>query len=169
VTNYVAVVGPKTVWPGSQTTKLDEIPDGTYNTIMLVETANSGIHWMEPRDLSFEQARRGINRESAPGISSHHMISHGYFYHEEKAGANVATADGAIYWLPPNVAPTTLESLLTIDGGEPARIDELYFRVWEAKRRLNWTNCVAVAVLLLSVLLLLLRPRRKPAEPGVES
>ncbi len=44
MTSYVAVVGPETMWPGSQSTKLSDIGDGTSNTLMVVEIANSGIH-----------------------------------------------------------------------------------------------------------------------------
>ena len=50
-TSYVVVVGPGTVFPGERPVKLGEIRDGSSNTVMLVEVANSGIHWMEPRDL----------------------------------------------------------------------------------------------------------------------
>lgn len=73
MTNYVAVVGPKTVWPEGETVKMDDIPDGTGNTIMLVEIADPDIRWMEPRDLSFEEAVRGVNPKSERGISSPHV------------------------------------------------------------------------------------------------
>ena len=55
-TNYVAVVGPNTAWPGEKSRKLGpaDFPGGTSNTIMVVEVADSGINWAEPRDLSLE-------------------------------------------------------------------------------------------------------------------
>ena len=50
-TNYVAVVGPKGVWPGATSGSRTMSGD---QTILLVEVANSDIHWMEPRDLSYD-------------------------------------------------------------------------------------------------------------------
>ncbi|MFH1923215.1 MAG: DUF1559 domain-containing protein, partial [Planctomycetota bacterium] len=47
-TNYVAIVGPDTAWPESNTTTVGDFTDGTSNTLLVVEVANSGIHWMEP-------------------------------------------------------------------------------------------------------------------------
>ncbi len=50
-TSYVAVVGPETLWPGDRAVRLDDVTDGLGNTLLVVEIANSGIHWLEPRDL----------------------------------------------------------------------------------------------------------------------
>ncbi len=74
-TNYLAVVGPGTAWPGSTSVKYDMVRDGLSNTLLLVEVANSGIHWMEPRDLPVSALSAGINPpNAAPGsaISSEH-------------------------------------------------------------------------------------------------
>ena len=57
VTNYVAVVGPNTMWPGSTPAKLAK--EGSDNDkILLIEITNSDINWMEPRDLTLEEALR---------------------------------------------------------------------------------------------------------------
>jgi hypothetical protein len=55
-TNYVAVVGPETVWPGSDRVSIGEITDGTSNTVLVVEVRDAGIPWLAPDDLS---SRRG--------------------------------------------------------------------------------------------------------------
>lgn len=70
-TNYLAVVGPMTAWPGETTTKLP-YRDGESNTILLVESSNSGIHWMEPRDLHVTQMNLTMNAPTGQGISSRH-------------------------------------------------------------------------------------------------
>ncbi len=70
-TSYLAVVGPGTVWSVDEPIGLDDIEDNTQ-TILLVEVAGSGISWMEPRDLSLQDALRGINAEPGPCISSGH-------------------------------------------------------------------------------------------------
>src|SRR5262245_32674018 len=106
--NYVAIVGSQTIWPGSKTTKMVDIKDGAANTIILVETHNSGIHWMEPRDLDIADIARGINPPLGMGISSGHV--HGV--------ANVAFADGMVKAIDNKASPKALRAALTIAGGE---------------------------------------------------
>lgn len=102
--NYVAVVGPETMWPGSKCTRLSKPYDSDVRTIMLVEITNSDIHWMEPRDLTFEQAMAGIQPESGLGISSEHPT-----------GIHYVTASGGVYALKRNIDPKELRKLLTVD------------------------------------------------------
>ena len=71
-TNYVAVVGPATAWPGGKCARFQDIKDGTSDTILLVEVADSTINWMEPRDMSFDRAVIGVNLDRRRGIGSHH-------------------------------------------------------------------------------------------------
>jgi hypothetical protein len=106
-TNYVAVVGPQTMWPGEKTITFGDIKDGTSNTIMVVELHNSGIHWMEPRDLDISQMPMGINPPLGQAISSHHPH-----------GAQVALADGSVGFLRDKLPASTLRALLTRSGGE---------------------------------------------------
>jgi hypothetical protein len=51
-TNFVAVVGPGTVFPSDGTSRrLADVSDGPENTLMVVEIVGAGIHWMEPKEL----------------------------------------------------------------------------------------------------------------------
>ena len=50
MTSYVAITGPHTAWPGGNGTKLDGLKNPA-KTILLVEMHNTGINWIEPRDL----------------------------------------------------------------------------------------------------------------------
>jgi hypothetical protein len=112
-TSYVAVVGNTTMWPGNRGSRLEDIKDGTSNTIMLVEVADSDINWMEPRDLSFEQATKGVNVDKQHGISSNH------------AGiVCVAYADGHGTYLVDDVSSEALKALFTIAGGETVDEDQ---------------------------------------------
>ena len=52
-TNYVAVVGPETVWGADQPTNPDEITN--VEAIFVVEYPDSDIPWGEPRDLTEEE------------------------------------------------------------------------------------------------------------------
>ncbi len=79
---------------------------------MLVEVADSDIHWMEPRDMTFEQALQGVNVDKSHGISSYHS-----------GGAYCAEAVGPTHFLPDDTEPELLKRLLTIDGGEPIDFD----------------------------------------------
>jgi prepilin-type processing-associated H-X9-DG protein len=106
-TSYVAIVGPETIWPGDGAVKLDDVSDGLGSTLLVVEIANSGIHWMEPRDLHVSQMTQTINSKSGQGISSGHP-----------GGAVVGFADGRVRFLSDNTPAATIEALLTIRGGE---------------------------------------------------
>jgi Protein of unknown function (DUF1559) len=106
-TDYVVVVGPQTMWPGEKCTTFADIKDGSSTTIMLVEIHNSGIHWMEPRDLHVTQMPMVINPPRGQGISSAHVH-----------GAQFGFADGSVRFLTDNLPPETLRGALTIEGGE---------------------------------------------------
>jgi prepilin-type processing-associated H-X9-DG protein len=108
-TSYFVVVGPKTIFPGTTTVPINDIPDGTTYTILLVEAVNSGINWLEPRDLTYDEARRGINPQTGWGISSYH-----------EGGAMVAFADGSEDLLPDKTPIQQLRLLLERNDGRPA-------------------------------------------------
>jgi prepilin-type processing-associated H-X9-DG protein len=113
-TNYAAVVGPETVWPGTEGVTRRGIVDGTSRTIMLVEVNRSGINWMEPRDLSLNEALAGINPAgSAPKISAGHV-----------GGVNALFCDSSVHFLPNETPRATLRALLTASGGEPADLPD---------------------------------------------
>ena len=74
---------------------------------MLVEVANSGINWMEPRDLHVVQMMPVINATAGQSISSKHT-----------GGFNAAFADSRVQFLPDDLTPSTIKAFLTINGGE---------------------------------------------------
>ena len=155
-TSYVAVVGPRAAWGGSEPRKLGDFRDETDSTILVAGAAGAAIDWMEPRDLSFDKARMGINSPGAVCVSGDHLIRYGHFYHEE-FGANVAMADGSVRSLSERISQATVEAMLTIDGGEPIDVDSHP----ELQPRLNWSRILAPIVLVVSYLILLLRPRKR--------
>ncbi|MGE3313931.1 MAG: DUF1559 domain-containing protein [Planctomycetaceae bacterium] len=106
-TNYVAIVGSETMWPGSTSLRLFQISDSASETIAVAEMQNSGIHWMEPRDLPFDRMSFRINDPETPSISSgHHEV------------AQIGLADGSVRWVPDSIDPITVRALLTAKGGE---------------------------------------------------
>lgn len=111
-TNYVVVVGPHTAWPGEDTVRFADITDGTSNTWLVVEVADSGITWSEPRDLHVLQMAREINPPAGQGISSKHI-----------GGAQVLYADGSVRFIADASSPEDIRRLLTIDDGEKVDLD----------------------------------------------
>jgi hypothetical protein len=150
--NYFAVVGPQTVWPGNESCALDEIKDGTADTIMLVETANSDIQWSEPRDLTLEDVLQGVNPPPGKGLTSYHTLSPGFFYEDETV-VNVAFVNGQQSVLYQNISPEKLKALLTKAGGDDA--DLKHYDPLPSK--LNWRRVIALPILVLSFILLLFR------------
>ena len=115
MTSYVAVVGPGTMWDNPKGVKMSDVPDGLSRTILVVELADSDIHWMEPRDLDIRSLPKKINSKSVlSSISSKHV-----------RGACVAFADGNVRFLDEETAAETLEALLTRNGGEEIDVDVL--------------------------------------------
>jgi len=106
-TNYLVVTGEGTVFPGTRSRRFADIVDGPAYTILLVEAADSQINWMEPRDLTYDQAVGGINPPNGKGISSRH----GNF-------AIVANVDGSIWMLPESLSRDTLRKLVLCNDGE---------------------------------------------------
>jgi hypothetical protein len=114
-TDYVVVVGKETAFPGAAVTKPADIRDGLRDTILMTEMNNSGIHWMEPRDLDVSTMSFEVNACGAPSVSSPHP-----------AGPAVVFGDRITsYRLQKTLKPSTLKGLLTIAGGEPLEKDKL--------------------------------------------
>jgi hypothetical protein len=71
-TNYIAVIGPGTIWRKDGSVKLSDLPNGSPRAVVAIEVVNSGVHWAEPRELTVEQALEGIKTGKGLCISSHH-------------------------------------------------------------------------------------------------
>lgn len=106
-TSYVVVHGPGHIFHQDGATKLREITDGPSNTILVVETTDSYVHWMEPSDLDIELMSLYINDYGEYGVASNHGD-----------GAHVATADGTAHFIPDDLSPDRLKAMLTRAGGE---------------------------------------------------
>ena len=104
------MVGPQTLWHGSQPTNRKELGDGSHNTLLVVEVPDGRFLWMEPRDLEFGSMGFGINDGSGRGLGS------------RLGGAGVVSADGTLHTLPDDFDPNKLRAMLTANGGE--RIEE---------------------------------------------
>jgi prepilin-type processing-associated H-X9-DG protein len=100
MTDYVAVVGNETAWPWDRGLKRSEITDDPASTVLVLEVANSRIHWMEPKDPTLDEIL-------SSGLSSHH-----------RGFVNALFADGSVKRIRTDISPQTLKALLTVSGGE---------------------------------------------------
>jgi hypothetical protein len=113
-TNYVAVVGPDTAWPGDACVSRKDLQNANAlgTTILVVEIAESDIQWLEPRDLGIADATVGVNKDRRRGISSNHP-----------GGAYCLTVDRC-HFLPDNTTPDELRALLTIEGSPRSEVEQ---------------------------------------------
>jgi hypothetical protein len=107
-TNYLAVTGPQTVFPGGKMgPDQDGIRDGLSNTVLLVEAdADQAAIWTSPEDWRFDpnNPRRGLG---------------GYRH----AGFLVLFADRHVRFIPNSIDDETLSALMTAAGGEAVELD----------------------------------------------
>jgi hypothetical protein len=164
ITSYVAVVGPDTLWPERGSVSTNNMPDGACMTILIVEKANSGINWMEPRDLPFEQVSKD-NPSTCPDLFAPHGRKGGVHY--EWAGwSMVAFADSHIAVMSSDYLSENLKAMLTRNGGEAVDPDRDYGPAFDPNyikplSFADFSRISNIAILFLSTVLLLFRPRRR--------
>jgi prepilin-type processing-associated H-X9-DG protein len=114
-TNYMVVTGPGTPFDGAKATKMSEFTDGTGNTILLVEVADSHVRWAEPKDLPIQDllAATRAGADGPPWGSLH------------PGGANVSFADASARFLNESLDADRLKAMLTIAGGEMTQPSDL--------------------------------------------
>ncbi|MBL8830110.1 MAG: DUF1559 domain-containing protein [Planctomycetaceae bacterium] len=106
--NQFVVNGPKCIFNGPQslTARAIEQGDGLTATITIVESVRDPILWLEPRDVTFDDATKTWQTEQS-AVSSFHP-----------RGVNVMFADGHAEFLSTEIDPQVLAALLTATGGE---------------------------------------------------
>ena len=107
MTNIVAITGPGTAFPGARSTRKAEFTDGSDNTILLAEIADSNINWLEPRDLQVEEMSFAVNDKRKPSISSSRRRGPYVVF-----GASIHA-----HQVSPSLQPEALRALTTIAGG----------------------------------------------------
>ncbi|HLJ93709.1 MAG TPA: DUF1559 domain-containing protein [Gemmataceae bacterium] len=101
VTVFEGFVGPGAVFEGTKGLRLPaDFPDGTSNTIMLVEAANP-VPWTKPEDLPYDP------NKPLPKLGGH-----------ASGGFSAAFCDGSVRFLRQNIKESILRALITRNGGE---------------------------------------------------
>jgi uncharacterized protein DUF1559 len=122
--NYVAVIGPRTAWPGDEPTKVADFADGTSTTLVVVEVVDSGIAWTEPKDLTIHQAVEGLQQGGGLAIGSGHTFSNHLY--APTLGAHLGYADGHLELLLENAPSDQWREVLQLDDGKPTARSSYY-------------------------------------------
>jgi len=94
-TSVVAITGPGTAFEEGRACRLEDIDS---DTILVIEVADTDIHWAEPGDLGINDATESITSGS------------------DGAGLHVLFADGAVWFLNSNVPFEDLKKFFTIES-----------------------------------------------------
>jgi prepilin-type processing-associated H-X9-DG protein len=105
MTSYVAIVGPRSAWPAPQVRKLADFKNPA-KTIIVLEMPNSGVNWLEPRELFVGQLKEGLGAIIPSGSLPPHSD-----------GFEALFADGHVETLPANIDPQVLSEMLEVDPG----------------------------------------------------
>lgn len=115
-TNYVAVIGPRTAWTGTEPMEIADFVDDPENIIMLVEVVDSGIAWTAPQDLTLKEALEGLPQNGGRAIASHHQVSSRLL---APTGAVLGYADWHAEFLADDYPKEVWRALLQRDDGKP--------------------------------------------------
>lgn len=102
MTTYLVPRGKATMYPGGEPVKLNEVTDGTSNTILAVDAGDDrAVVWTQPGDWE---------------VDPEHVKDRLFGHHPE--GTIVLNADGSVKFQKATIRPATLRALLTRNGGE---------------------------------------------------
>jgi prepilin-type processing-associated H-X9-DG protein len=101
-TTYLTPRGPATIFPGAESFKIQEITDGTSNTIFVVDASDDlAVTWTKPDDW-----------QTTPEVTTRGLFGH------HPGGLNVGFADGSVHFVRETIVPKILQALTTRNGGE---------------------------------------------------
>ena len=107
MTHYVAVVGPKTMFPGQSGVRIRDIRDGAAGTLLIVEAPKEPVHWMKPGDISPEQFLQQMAEARIDGGL-------------HRVGSHVVLADGSVRLLSADVGRDAIQRALTRNANDGA-------------------------------------------------
>lgn len=115
-THYKLVTGPETLFVDDKLPSFNHVIDGTSNTVILVEDPGSAVNWMEPDDLTIDEAIRLFSEPEVTDVPHFHKGPFQYSYY----GSSVGRLDGSVDHFGVNLDPDELRRVFGIDNGVPA-------------------------------------------------
>jgi prepilin-type processing-associated H-X9-DG protein len=104
-TRYQVIAGPGTLFDGPEGFRIEDVVDGTANTLLVVES-RTPVPWTKPEDIDYDPTA------GPPTLGSNHP-----------GGVNAAFADGSVRFIKNSINPGLLRSLVTRNGGEVVPAD----------------------------------------------
>ncbi len=98
--SYYGLTGNGAFFDGAAGTSMNQVTDGTSNTILVVE-AKREIPWTKPEDIAYDATKP--------------LPKFGGFFPE---GFNIALCDGSVRFVVNQVGEQVLRALITKSGGE---------------------------------------------------
>jgi hypothetical protein len=114
-THYFVVVDQKTAWPPGGGCTMLGITDGTSRTLMLIEVPDKSINWMEPLDLTLDEAVKELTSKAR----TRHADTDTSLFTSRGPVRNVAFCDGRVTLLPQILDAEHATALLTVAGRDP--------------------------------------------------
>ncbi len=158
-TNYLAVVDDRTVWTPDNP-RVNTVPDGEETTILLIEVAESGIDWFEPRDLALDQAVAVLTEPAGESLS---WTRYGLFDTQIVSGRRlVASTVGRQAALGSVTSREDARAMLTRDGGEEAfAVREVRQQPRHVRRSIRWDRLFLAGLLFALAVVPLFEKTRK--------
>lgn len=107
-------VGAETVFPSGRGMRLEDIIDGTGQTLLVLEAVGRRLALFGAEDVPVDDLPPGVNR---PGQEA--GMSEGWLSSDHVGGAQAAAADGTVRFVNEAIDAGVLRSLSTAAGGEP--------------------------------------------------
>lgn len=104
-TNYMAIIGPGTIWDAEGTKKLSDFPNSSSRTVVAVEVINSGKHWAEPFAVTVDEILENMRTGKGIRLSTCHP-----------SGVNVLFADGGTRSFPTKMPLSLWRKILNGEG-----------------------------------------------------
>jgi hypothetical protein len=167
IINYIAIIGPGTIWRKEGTVDFWDLPQGGLS-VMLVEAATSDKHWAEPFALTAEEVLENMKSGKGVRISSGHP-----------SGVYVLFTNGKVDFLPAEMPLSLWKKILA--GEVPAKdLDDInslidpnapdMVNVYVSTPKTNpWPFILGVIVWLVSIALLFRRAVKSRRKPEIET
>ncbi len=156
-TPYKLVVGPGTAFEDGQPKTFKDIPDGSSNTIGLIEDTANPVHWMEPIDLTVDEAVKILNSQDQKHCAHLTETPFAKFF----IGFNFVTLDGGVGTWSSNSSNEQSTGVFLVDDGILFEFDLAYL---PARKEIKYSGYVSLGIYLFLIVLPAFYLRRRLAQ-----